>query len=92
MKNKQLHTLDLSFCHTDDPENFNCFLHKLDEFCNIKFLTLDNMSPDLNSSIESFGEALSSNKKLEVLIMRENKIKWSNYCNFWTLLQPNTTL
>ena len=30
MKNKQLHTLDLSFCRTDDPENFMCFLQKLD--------------------------------------------------------------
>lgn len=92
MKNKQLQTLDLSFCHTDNPENFNCFLQKINEFCNIRFLTLDNMTPDLNSSIESFAEALATNKMLEVLIMRENRLKWVQYCNFWTLLKPNTTL
>jgi NLR family CARD domain-containing protein 3 len=38
------------------------------------------------------GEALSMNNKLEVLIMRENKIRWNNYCNFWQFLLPNTTI
>jgi len=30
MKNKHLHTLDLSFCSTDDSDNFVCFLRKMD--------------------------------------------------------------
>ena len=38
------------------------------------------------------GEALATNNKLEVLIMRENKIKWVHYCNFWNLILTNTTL
>ena len=50
------------------------------------------MQPDLNTPIETMGEALATNKKLEVLIMRENKIKWVQYCNFWNLILTNTTL
>jgi hypothetical protein len=76
MKNKQLHTLDLSHCRADDSENFECFLQKLDAHCNIRYLTLDNMQPDLSNAIEIMGEALAMNTKLEVLIMRENRIKW----------------
>jgi hypothetical protein len=55
MKNKQLHTLDLSFCHTDEVEYFNCFLSKLDEFCNVRFLTLESLAPDMNNSCELLG-------------------------------------
>lgn len=29
MKNKQIHTLDLSECKTDDPANFDFFFEKL---------------------------------------------------------------
>jgi Ran GTPase-activating protein (RanGAP) involved in mRNA processing and transport len=50
------------------------------------------MQPDLNTPIETMGEALATNNKLEVLIMRENKIKWVHYCNFWNLILTNTTL
>lgn len=50
------------------------------------------MQPDLNTPIETMGEALATNNKLEVLIMRENKIKWVQYCNFWNLILTNTTL
>lgn len=86
MKNKHLHTLDLSFCSTDDPDNFVCFLRKIDQFCNLRYLTIDSMQPDLSVGAEALGEALATNNKLEVLIMRENKIKWNSFANFWNLL------
>jgi len=51
---------------------------------------LDNILPDLGNSIEILGEALSQNTKLEVLIMRENKLKWVPYSNFWFKMKNNT--
>ena len=50
------------------------------------------MQPDLSSSIDVIGEALATNTKLEVLIMRENRVKWANYCNFWSQIMPNVSL
>lgn len=50
------------------------------------------MQPELSLGAEALGEALATNNKLEVLIMRENKIKWNNFANFWNLLQTNKTL
>ncbi len=50
------------------------------------------MLPDMSPSLEILSEALSENTKLEVLIMRENKLKWVPYCSFWENLRPNTTL
>jgi hypothetical protein len=50
------------------------------------------MLPDMSPSLEILSEALSENTKLEVLIMRENKLKWVPYCTFWENLRPNTTL
>lgn len=92
MKNKLLHTIDLSSCKVDSAENLEFFLQKLDKFSNIRHLTLDNMLPDMSPSLEILSEALSENTKLEVLIMRENKLKWVPYCSFWENLRPNTTL
>jgi len=92
MKNKMLHTLDFSGCRTDGAENLEFFLQKLDKFSNVRYLTLDNIQPDLSPSLEILGEALSENTKLEVLIMRENRLKWVPYCNFWDNLKPNVTL
>ena len=79
MKNKQIHTLDLSECRTEDPANFEFFFEKLNQFCNIRYLTLEKMQPDLSHNIETIGEALAENNKLEVLVIRDNKIKWINY-------------
>jgi len=92
MKNKQLHTLDLSFCKAELPEHFEFFMQKFDNFCNIRFLTMESMQPDLSTSIEVLGEALALNTKLECLILRDNKIKWIPYSNFWQYLIPNKTL
>ena len=89
MKNKQLHTLDLSQCRTEDPANFEFFFTKLDQFCNIRYLTLEAMQPDLSNNIESIGDALAENKRLEVLVLRDNRIKWVPYQNFWTAIMPN---
>ena len=50
------------------------------------------MQPDLSGAIETLGEAISENTKLEVLVMRENKLKWSPYSNFWDNVRGNTSL
>ena len=50
------------------------------------------MQPDLSVNIETIGYALSENRYLEVLILRDNKIKWVPYQNFWNSLLPNKTL
>ena len=92
MKNKQLHTLDLSQCRTEDPANFEFFFTKLDQFCNIRYLTLEAMQPDLSNNIESIGDALAENKRLEVLVLRDNRIKWVPYQNFWMAIMPNRTI
>ncbi len=89
MKNKQIHTLDLSECRTDDPANFEFFFEKLNQFCNIRYLTCEKMQPDLSLNLETIGEALAENNKLEVLVIRDNKIKWINYQNFFCNLLPN---
>ena len=58
----------------------------------MKYLVLDNITPDLSSSLEILGEALGENVKLEVLIMRENKIKWVPYAAFWENMRNNSNL
>ena len=55
-------------------------------------MTLDNIQPDVSPSLEILSEALAENTKLEVLIMRENKLKWVPYCTFWENLRLNSTL
>lgn len=92
MKNKQIHTLDLSECKTEDPANFEFFLEKMGQFCNIRYLTLERMNPDLSHNLEQLGEALAENVKLEVLVLRENRLKWNAYQNFWACLMPNKTI
>ena len=47
------------------------------------------MQPDLSHNIETIGEALAENNKLEVLVIRDNKLKWTNYQNFLGNLLPN---
>ena len=48
MKNKQIHTMDLSDCRTEDPIYFDFFLEKFNQFCYVKFLTLEKMQPELS--------------------------------------------
>ena len=79
MKNKQINTLDLSDSRTENPQNFDFFLEKLNSFCNIRYLTLEKLQPDLTNNIETLGESLADNNKLEVLILRDNRIKWNHY-------------
>ena len=79
MQNKQLHTLDLSQCRTEDPTYFDFFFSKFDQFCNIRYLTLENMQPEISTNLETLGDSLAENKKLEVLVLRDNKIKWVPY-------------
>ena len=92
MQSKVVQTLDLSQCRSEDPANFEYFLSKVDQFCAVKNLSLEAMGSDLSLNIETLGEALAENKKLEVLIIRENKLKWVPYQNFWNALLPNKTI
>lgn len=39
-----------------------------------------------------FGEALGVNTKMEGLSIRENKLKQTQYCNFWELMKENRSL
>lgn len=50
------------------------------------------MQPDLNPSLEVLGQALANNTKLEILLMRENRLKWMPYAAFWQSIKANTTL
>ena len=50
------------------------------------------MVTDLNYSIANFGQALMKNKKLEGLSIKENKIKQSQYFEFWDFMHSNKTL
>ncbi len=61
MKNKSLHTLDLSNSRADNGECLEFFVQKFDKYSNIKYLILDNLQPDISSAIEIFGEALQEN-------------------------------
>lgn len=51
----------------------------MNSFCNIRYLTMEKMQPDLSNNIETLGESLADNTKLEVLILRDNRIKWNHY-------------
>ena len=92
MKNKQIHTLDLSECKTEDPAHFDYFFEKLNQFCHVRYLTLERMGSDLSLNLEALAEALADNVKLEVLILRDNRLKWPQYQSFWSLLLPNRAL
>jgi hypothetical protein len=92
MKNKSLHTLDISNCKVESGECLEFFLQKLDKYSNIRYLVMDQILPDLSGSLEILGEALAENTKLEVLMMRENKLKWVPYANFWDNMKNNTSL
>ena len=92
MNNKIIHTMDYSDCIDDARSMFNTFMRKFDQFCNVRSLTLDNMVPDLSSSIEDLGVALGANMRLTSLSLRQNKIKTGAYCAFWIKLVGNGSL
>ena len=83
MKNKSLHTLDFSNCKLDSPDHLEYFLQKIDKTSNIRYLVLDNIQPDLSGCLELMGTTFAESQKLEVLNMRENKLKWIPYSQFW---------
>lgn len=92
MRNKSLQTLDLSYCSADSPENLENVFLKFDQFCNIRTLVAQNLNADFNYIIEIFGEALSTNTKLEGLCLKDNKLKQTQYSNFWELMIENKSL
>jgi hypothetical protein len=92
MRNTSITTMDFSECIDESRNNFSIFLQKFDAFCRVKYLSLDNMQPDLHNCAETLAEALSENTTLEVLNMRGNKIRNAPYSNFWTILRKNTHL
>lgn len=93
MRNKSLHTLDLSQCSTDSPENLENVFSKFGEFCNVRALVAENLQQDgFNHVVEIFGEALSENTKLEALSLQANKIRSQQYCFFWELMAGNRSL
>lgn len=75
MRNKSLQTLDVSQCSTDAPENLEYVFLKFDQFCNIRNLIAENLDADFNYFVESFGDALGLNTKIESLSLKENKLK-----------------
>ena len=52
----------------------------------------ENLNADFNYFAEFFGEALATNTKLEGLSLRDNKLKPTQYCVFWSLLNDNRSL
>ena len=91
-RNKSLQTLDLSQCSTDSPDNLVSVFGKFDWSCNVKTLVADSLNVDFNCIVETFGEALGSNLKLEGLSMKENKLKQAAYCDFWEMMAENRSL
>ena len=79
MRNKQLTTLDISHCKAVEDEAFSIFLQKFNEMCNIRYLTMEDLKPDPSTVVQDLGETLAKNTRLEVLIMKENKLKWTAY-------------
>ena len=79
MKNKQLTTLDISHSKAAEYDVFPIFMHKLNELCHIRYLTMENLQPEISNVMPDLGATLAANTKVEVLILRENKIKWNAY-------------
>jgi hypothetical protein len=92
MNNKLIHTMDFSECIDDSKQEFSMFLCKFGQLCTVRYLTLDDMKPDMTNCIEDFGEAMGRNKKLEVLSMQNNKIKSLEYTRFWINMCGNSYL
>ena len=60
-KNKTLDTLDLSNIKADSSEYLECFLSKFNQQSNIRYLVIDNVYPELTTTIETFGKAVNEN-------------------------------
>ncbi len=61
MKNKSLHTLDLSNSKVESAECLEYFFQKIDRHSSIRNLILENVQPDLCAALEVLGEAISQN-------------------------------
>ena len=53
---------------------------------------MESLQPDPSGPVQDLGETLAKNNRLEVLIMKENKIKWTAYQKFWVSLMPNKVI
>ena len=53
---------------------------------------MEGLQPDPSRVVEDLGDTLAKNNRLEVLIMKENKIKWTSYQKFWSSMIPNKTI
>jgi len=84
--------MDFTDCIDDSRQNFSIFFSKFDNLSNVRYLTLDSLMPDISNAIESLGEVLKTNKKLECLNMSTNRIGTTRYTNFFTSLCDNSSL
>jgi Ran GTPase-activating protein (RanGAP) involved in mRNA processing and transport len=92
LRNRTIQTLDLSDNTDDQRENFAVFMQKFDQYCTVKYLTMDNMQPDMNNCIDVLGAALGRNTTIEVLNLRSNTIKHAAYAKFWEKMASNTSV
>ena len=84
--------MDFTGCIDDNRQNFSVFFEKFDNLSNVRYLTIEQMMPDLSNAIEPLGEVLKTNKRLEVLNLGTNRIGTTRYTNFFTSLCSNTSL
>ena len=62
-----------------EEDVYPIFLQKFNELCNIRCLILEGLLPDPQEAVTELGLSLASNSRLEVLVLKENKIKWGVY-------------
>jgi hypothetical protein len=84
--------MDFSECIDENRTNFSFFFNKFDNLSNVRYLTIDSLMPDISNAVESLGEVLKTNKKLEFLSMSTNRIGNTRYSNFLTSLCHNISL
>ena len=75
-----------------EDDVYSTFLQKFNELCNIRCLILEGLLPDPQEAVTELGLSLASNSRLEVLVLKENKIKWAIYQEFWVSIMPNKTI
>lgn len=62
-----------------EEDVYSIFLQKFNELCNIRCLILEGLLPDPQEAVTELGLSLATNSRLEVLVLKENKIKWAIY-------------
>ena len=67
-------------------------MQKFNEMCNIRCLILEGLLPDPQEPVQELGLSLATNNRLEVLVFKENKIKWVAYQQFWGSMLPNRVI